>query len=63
MTISVIVNNYMLGAKVKSTPVDKIVVSERIDSKHVKITYSGISDREAEFIGKVLQKKVTIEDK
>ena len=50
------VNNYMLGAKVKSTPTDKIVSQERIDKAHTEIVYE-INDREKQFCEKVLAKK------
>lgn len=56
MKVKFTVNNYMLGAKVKSTPTDKIVSQERIDKAHTEIVYE-INDREREFCEKVLAKK------
>lgn len=56
MKVKFIVNNYTLGAKVKSTPKDKIVSQERIDKTHTKIVYE-INDREKQFCEKVLAKK------
>ena len=56
MKVKFTVNNYMLGAKVKSTPTDKIVSQERIDTKHTEIVYE-ITDREKQFCEKVLVKK------
>ena len=56
MKVRFVVNNYMLGAKVKSTPTDKIVSQERIDKAHTEIVYE-INDREREFCEKVLAKK------
>ena len=56
MKIRFTVNNYMLGAKVKSTPTDKIVSQERIDKAHTEIVYE-INDREKQFCEKVLAKK------
>ena len=56
MKVRFIVNNYTLGAKVKSTPTDKIVSQNRIDTKHTEIVYE-INDREREFCEKVLAKK------
>ena len=50
------VNEYVLGAKVKSTPTDKMVSQERIDKAHTEIVYE-INDREREFCEKVLAKK------
>lgn len=60
MNIEVIVNNYSLGAKVKTTPTHKLVSQERLDSKHTKLTYSDVTQREKEFIEKVLSYKAYI---
>lgn len=60
MVVEVIVNNYMLGAKVKSTPVDKIYTKDRIDSKRTKLVYSDVTEREVQLIEKVLARKVNI---
>ena len=60
MVVEVIVNNYMLGAKVKSTPVHKIYTKDRIDSKRTKIVYSDVTEREVQLIEKVLARKVNI---
>jgi hypothetical protein len=54
--VKFIVNNYALGAKVKSTPTDKIVSQERIDKLHTEIVYD-INEKEKEFCEKVLAKK------
>ena len=56
MKVRFVANNYTLGAKVKSTPTDKIVSQNRIDPKHTEIVYE-INDREREFCEKVLAKK------
>ena len=56
MRVKFIVNNYSLGAKLKSTPIDKIISQERIDSKHTEVVYD-ISEREKAFCEKVLAKK------
>ena len=56
MKVKFTVNNYMLGAKVKSTPTDKIISQERIDKTHTEIVYE-ITDREIQFCEKVLAKK------
>lgn len=56
MKVRFVINNYTLGAKVKSTPTDKIVSQNRIDPKHTEIVYE-INDREREFCEKVLAKK------
>lgn len=39
MKVKFIVNNYTLGAKVKSTPTDKIVSQEQIDKTHTELVY------------------------
>lgn len=56
MKVSFIVNNYTLGAKVKSTPTDKIVSMERLSNTRTEIVYE-INDREKQFCEKVLAKK------
>ena len=56
MKVRFVVNNYTLGAKVRSTPTDKIVSQERIDKAHTEIVYE-INDREKQFCEKVLAKK------
>lgn len=56
MKVRFVVNNYTLGAKVKSAPTDKIVSQERIDKTHTEIVYE-INDREKQFCEKVLAKK------
>lgn len=56
MKVKFTVNNYTLGAKVKSTPIDKIISQERIDKVHTELVYE-INDREKQFCEKVLAKK------
>ena len=56
MKVRFVVNNYTLGAKVRSTPTDKIVSQNRIDPKHTEVVYE-INDRERQFCEKVLAKK------
>ena len=56
MKVRFVVNNYTLGAKVRSTPTDKIVSQNRIDPKHTEIVYE-INDREKQFCDKVLARK------
>lgn len=53
------VNNYMLGAKVKSTPTDKIIEQKRIDKSHTEITYLFDTEREREFTEQVLCRRGT----
>lgn len=56
MKVKFIVNNYTLGAKVKSTPTDKIVSQKRIDKTYTEIVYD-INESEKKFCEKVLAKK------
>lgn len=39
MKVKFIINNYTLGVKVKSTPIDKIISQERIDKTHTELVY------------------------
>ena len=57
MKISFVVNNFQLGAKVKMTPVDKIISQQRLDKGHTEIVYELDSKREQEFCEKVLARK------
>lgn len=57
MKVQFTVNNYVLGAKVKTTPIHKIVEQNRIDKSHTVIVYDEISERELQFIEKVLTYK------
>ena len=51
-----VVNNYTLGAKVKSTPIDKIVKQNKLDKMHTEIIYD-LTEREISFCEKVLARK------
>lgn len=53
MKVKFVVNNYILGSRVKSTPTDKIVEQNRIDKSHTEIIYD-LSEREIAFCEKVL---------
>lgn len=57
MKVLYTVNNYQLGAKVKTTQIDKIISRNRIDKSHIEIIYDFSSEREKEFCDKVLAKK------
>ena len=56
MKVVYIVNNYTLGGKVKTTPIDKILSKERVDKNHTLIMYELSSQKEKEFCDKVLAK-------
>ena len=51
------VNNYQLGALVKTTPTDKIIDQKRIDPRHTEITYKFDTEQEREFTEYVLSRK------
>lgn len=57
MKVQFTVNNYQLGAKVKTTPTHKIIEQNRIDKDHTIIIFNDITTREKEFIERVLSKK------
>jgi hypothetical protein len=57
MKVQFTVNNYTLGAKVKTTPTHKIIEQNRIDKSHTVIVYDEINERELQFIEKVLSYK------
>lgn len=60
MKVKFVVNNYQLGAKIKSTPVDKIVLQNRLDKYHTEIIYNELTENEKNFCEKVLSKKGVI---
>ena len=51
---SIVVNNYVLGAKVKTMPVHKIVKQNRIDNNHTAIVFEDVTDREIELNRKLM---------
>lgn len=51
------INNYTLGAKLKSSPVHKIIKQERIDSKHTEVWFEGLTDNELQFVNKLFAKR------
>ena len=57
MKIKYIVNNYMLGAKVRSTQTEKIVAQNRIDRNKTELVYDFINLKEKEFSDRILSKK------
>lgn len=62
MNIKVIVNNYQIGSKVKTTPTQKITSQNKLDKTHTELIYTDITQREKEFIEKVLAKKSIVID-
>ena len=57
MKIKYIVNNYMLGAKVRSTQTEKIISQNRIGRNKTELVYDFINLKEKEFCDRVLSKK------
>ena len=51
------INNYTLGARLRMCPVHKITKQERISPKATLIEFSELTQREIEFINKVLARK------
>lgn len=60
MTAEFTINNYVLGAQLKMTPVGKIIKQERIDRYHTLIQYENLTENEVRFIEKVLSYKAKI---
>jgi len=58
MQYKVIINNYQKGAKLRTTPIHKIVSQNTIGNNRHEIIYDLDSDREKEFIEKVFNKKL-----
>lgn len=57
MKVKYIVNNYMLGAKVRSTQTEKIVAQNKIDKNKTELVYDFINLKEKEFCDRILSKK------
>lgn len=57
MKIKYIVNNYMLGTKVRSTQTEKIISQKKIDKNKTELVYDFINMKEKEFCDRVLSKK------
>ena len=57
MKVLYTVNNYQLGGKVKTTPMDRIISQKRVDKLHTEIVYEFETERQKEFCDKVLSKK------
>ena len=44
LTARWILNNYMLGAKLKSAPTHKIIMQNRLDSKKTEVIFASLTD-------------------
>ena len=56
MKVVYIINNYMLGARLRMTPTDKIVSQKRISKSHTEIVYVFATMKEKEYCDKLLSK-------
>ena len=56
MKVLYIINNYQLGAKVKSTPTDKIISQNRINKTHTEIIYQFENIKQKESCDRILVK-------
>lgn len=54
------INNYVLGARLKMTPVHKIIKQYRKDSRYTIVIYQDLTPNEFQFINKILGRKGTI---
>lgn len=50
------INNYQLGAKLKSCPLEKILKQERKDSKHTEVWFANLTKNEQQLVNKLLGK-------
>ena len=56
MRVAYVLNNYTLGAKLKSAPTHKITERERLDKGHTKVVFD-LTEREVEFCNRLFAKK------
>ena len=56
MKVTYIVNNYIVGAKLNTTPVDKLIKRTKLDGHHTELVYKLDSMKEKEFCDIVLNK-------
>lgn len=52
--VTINVNNYQLGTKVRSMPIHKIVYTGRLDSNHTVIVFDDVTDNEIQLINKLM---------
>ena len=57
LTARWVINNYTLGAKLKSAPTHKIITQNRLASKKTEVMFASLTEREYEFINKLLGKQ------
>ena len=54
MKVKYIINNYTLGAKLRTCPTHKIISQDRIDKGHTVVVFDGLSAHEKQFCDKIL---------
>ena len=57
LTARWVINNYTLGANVESAPAHKIITLNRLESKKTEVIFASLTEREYEFINKLLAKQ------
>lgn len=57
MNVSFTINNYTLGAKLKSAPKHKMVSKMRIDKNHTEVVFNDCTKQEVAFMEKLFAKK------
>ena len=57
LTARWVINNYTLGAKLKSAPTHKIITQNRLDSKKTEVIFASLTEREYDFINKLFAKQ------
>ena len=58
MKYEVTINNYQKGARLKTAMRDHVILLEQIDRNHHRVVYELESDRQRQFIEKVLARKL-----
>lgn len=58
MLHEIIINNYLLGARLKTSPTHKIVLKERLDKSHTKIVYKDLTQREIQLCEMLFARKL-----
>lgn len=62
MKIKFIINNYQLGAKIKTTPMHKIISQNRLDKYHTEVVYNELTENEKKFCEKILSRQGMVID-
>lgn len=60
MKVRFVLNNYQMGAKLKTAPTDKIISQVRLDRSHTEVIFKDVTSREVDFMEKLFAKKATL---